>query len=56
MSATVSRDERAATYKVPVRAVGGDGDVGGGTIDHMVAVGMNGIVGPLGEIHYGGVV
>lgn len=40
-----------STYKIPIRAMAGDSNVRGGTIDEMVAISMDSIVGTLDEIH-----
>ena len=37
-------------YPVPIRPMSGDGDIGGGSIDSMVSVGMDSVVGTLEEI------
>lgn len=42
---------RASAYKIPVRAMRGDGNVGGSTIDKVVAIGVDRIIGTLCEVH-----
>ena len=37
-------------HPVPIRPTSGDGDIGGCSIDSMVSVGMNSVVGTLEEI------
>ena len=37
-------------HKVPIRPMSGDGDIGGGSIDHMVSIGIDSIVRTLEEI------
>ena len=37
-------------HKVPIRPMSGDGDIGGGSIDHMVSIGINSVIGTLEQI------
>lgn len=52
MSVEIIQIERKfITDEVPVGTMIGDGDVRGSTIDEVVTVGVDGIVGTLCEIH-----
>ena len=42
-----------STHEIPIRAMGCDGNVRGGSIDKVVAVGVNRVVCTLGEVHIG---